>query len=242
MTCLVVSSTDLRAQLLAGLLAQCGPVEIADACDCAEAAIAAIDRCRPALVILDRDGDSDDCERIARHLQSASDPPRLLLLSCDPRLEPLRRELALTIDRAETWQALLRCVRAIDGAGAGQVGLADPLPDYSHFERLRPRERAVLELIGAGLSSRDIALALGVSPQTVETYRKSISAKLGASGARLVRLAVLWSIVHFSRLPSSRQAHEGDGHEHGLGLPAASWGWQEARVAHDAAGLDGTEP
>lgn len=217
MACLVVSSTDMRAQLLAGLLAQCCPAAIADTCDSAAAAIAAIDRCRPELVILDRDGDTDDCERIARHLRSVSAGARLILLSSDPRLDPLRRELAPVIDRTESWQALLRCVRASDGASRLHAELVDPLPDVSCFESLRPRERSVLELLGSGLGSRDIARALGVSLQTVETYRKGVSAKLGVSGARLVRIAVLYSCVYLGRLHSPRPHLDGNGH----GLPEA---------------------
>ncbi len=191
MGCLVVSSTTLRAELLAGLLAQCCPVTIAAACDSAAAAIAAIDRSRPELVILDRDGETDDCQRIARHLIGMGATARLILLSSDPRLEPLRCERACRIDQADSWPALLRSVRASNQLSRHQAELVDPLPDLARFERLRPRERSVLELIGAGLASRDIATSLGVSLQTVETYRKNVSAKLGVSGARLVRIAVL---------------------------------------------------
>ncbi len=208
MACLVVSSTGLRAQLLAGLLSQCGPVAIAGACDSAAAAIAAIDRCRPDLVIVDRDGDSDDCERIARHLLQGSARARLILLSADARLEPLRRELAPLIDRITTWQALLRCVRPY-GEASAQAEQVDPLPEMSRFERLSPRERAVLELLGSGLGSRAIAQVLGVSLQTVETYRKSLSAKLGVSGARLVRIAVLCSCVYPELLPDPVEGRSG---------------------------------
>ena len=39
--------------------------------------------------------------------------------------------------------------------------------------------------------NKQIAQELGLSVATVETYRKSISAKLGLSGAELVRAAAL---------------------------------------------------
>ena len=198
MACLVVSSTGIRAQVLAGLLAQCCSVVIAEACDSAAAALIAIDRFRPSLVILDRDGDSDDCERIARHLLQVSTGAHLILLSLDPRLDPLRTALAPRVARPESWQALLSCVLASEEASCRPAELVDPLPDGAQFEGLRPRERSVLELIGSGLGSRDIARVLGVSQHTVETYRKSLSAKLGVSGARLVRVAVLYSCIHSS--------------------------------------------
>lgn len=216
MACLVVSDTVLRAQLLAGLLSQCCPVTIAAACE-SVAAIALIERNRPDLVILDRDGETDDCERIARHLIGTCASARLILLSSDPRLDPLRRDLAPVIESIGSWEALLRVVRTSDPtftrqAGGRQTGLVDPLPDGSRFERLSPRERSVLELIGAGLASRDMATSLGVSLQTVETYRKNVSAKLGVSGARLVRIAVLYSCVHVGRLLCQPPAFAGCGH------------------------------
>jgi len=219
MDCLVVSSTALRAQLLAGLLSQCCPVTIAAACDSAVVAITAIERSRPELVILDRDGETDDCQRIARHLIGTCATARLILLSSDPRLDPLQSELASVIDRVGTWQALLRSVRACEPASRRPTALLDPFPDASLFERLRPRERAVLELIGAGLASRDIAIGLGVSLQTVETYRKHLSAKLGVSGARLVRIAVLYSCLSVARLrcpPHGLDDHGQRDHGHGL--------------------------
>lgn len=56
---------------------------------------------------------------------------------------------------------------------------------------LRPREMDVFRLIGQGLTTADIGRRLGISKNTVETHRKSISAKVGVSGAELVHLATL---------------------------------------------------
>lgn len=58
-------------------------------------------------------------------------------------------------------------------------------------ERLSRREMDVFTGIGRGLSSADIATELGISIQTVETHRKGVVKKLGATGAELVRIAVL---------------------------------------------------
>jgi RNA polymerase sigma factor (sigma-70 family) len=46
------------------------------------------------------------------------------------------------------------------------------------IERLTPRERAVLELLAEGMSHRDIAARLDISPRTVEVYKARMMEKL----------------------------------------------------------------
>ncbi|HLJ11598.1 MAG TPA: response regulator transcription factor [Planctomycetaceae bacterium] len=60
-------------------------------------------------------------------------------------------------------------------------------------DRLTDREMEVFELIGQGLSSRQIAVKLEVSPKTVETHREHIKDKLEVStSTELTRYAVQW--------------------------------------------------
>lgn len=58
-----------------------------------------------------------------------------------------------------------------------RIRLDRPEPDVA--ERLTGRERDVLRLISEGLSDRDIATALTISPRTAETHVSSILRKLG---------------------------------------------------------------
>lgn len=56
---------------------------------------------------------------------------------------------------------------------------------------LSPRERQILGLIGKGMTTKEIAGALGLSGHTVAGYRKSLCRKLGAhSTAELVAMGV----------------------------------------------------
>lgn len=55
---------------------------------------------------------------------------------------------------------------------------------------LTPREKEVMERLAQGLSSRDVAERLGISPRTVEVYKARMMEKLGAR--RLPDLIRLW--------------------------------------------------
>lgn len=49
---------------------------------------------------------------------------------------------------------------------------------------LSPREAEVVQLVGEGLSNKEIALRLGINPETVETHLKRARGKLGATDRR----------------------------------------------------------
>lgn len=72
------------------------------------------------------------------------------------------------------------------GAGGGQRSGIDALSD---------RELQAFELMGAGLSTVDIAARMSVSPKTVETYRVRIKEKLGLmSFAEVIQHATAWML------------------------------------------------
>jgi FixJ family two-component response regulator len=61
----------------------------------------------------------------------------------------------------------------------------------SRLSRLTPREREVLDLLVEGLSQRDIAGRLAISPRTVEVYKARMMEKLQCrSLAELIRAAL----------------------------------------------------
>ncbi|MBB6429002.1 response regulator transcription factor [Algisphaera agarilytica] len=68
-------------------------------------------------------------------------------------------------------------------------------PAQSPVSTLSDRELEVFELLGDGLSSRDIAARLHLSVKTVETYREKIKTKLSLkNGSELTRHAIHWAM------------------------------------------------
>ncbi len=91
-----------------------------------------------------------------------------------------------TVLRGETYlsEALRHQLEARSGVPVGE----------SHpVDRLSNRELQVLNLIGRGVSSREIARELGLSVKTVESHRQSLKRKLHlATNAQLVQYAINW--------------------------------------------------
>jgi DNA-binding NarL/FixJ family response regulator len=79
----------------------------------------------------------------------------------------------------------------VQRAVAGDDGPRSPI------DRLSDREMEVFELIGQGLTVRQIAAKLQLSPKTVETHREHIKEKLGLKNAtELTKHAVQWVLEH----------------------------------------------
>jgi two-component system, LuxR family, response regulator FixJ len=89
------------------------------------------------------------------------------------------------VDDAHLLAAINRCLaRAFDDLARDQS--VEEL--RARFDRLTPREAEVMDLVVDGFTSQAIALKLGISQRTVESYRVQIMGKMQAeSVAVLVR-------------------------------------------------------
>jgi DNA-binding CsgD family transcriptional regulator len=62
--------------------------------------------------------------------------------------------------------------------------------------RLTPRQREIVQLLAEGKSSKEVAVALGLSVKTAETHRANIMRRLDChSVSELVRYAVRNNII-----------------------------------------------
>jgi DNA-binding NarL/FixJ family response regulator len=102
-----------------------------------------------------------------------------------------------------------RVIEAIREVLAGRIYLSDEMSnrilhrlvdrdqsvEKSPIDTLSDRELEVLELIGRGLTTRQIARELHLSRKTVDTYRDHLKSKLQIKTANeLVRYAVAWTL------------------------------------------------
>ena len=151
-------------------------------------ALAGITRHSPSAVLVLGDLPRLGPTALARQIRRRS--PKIIVLVVGEGTKGHARVLPSTVDGQEILAAL---------AAPAPVG-ADPNADgpsgVGLLSSLTARERAVLKLLGEGLTLRTIAKRLEVSENTIRTHMQNLYAKLGAhSRLDVVRFAAQHGLV-----------------------------------------------
>jgi DNA-binding NarL/FixJ family response regulator len=193
--CVIVEDQEMFAQLVGGLLRSSCDLEILEIAGTLADGLAAIDRHHPSLLILDLELPDGSGLAAAEHLLAVAPHARVVVLSAQASRfvcpEALQQAVIAVVDKTQTWEVLVAQVAAYVREAGIRAPSLDPLERLSS---LTERERAVLRRLGQGAASKAIAHDLALSVSTVETHRRNIAAKLGVSGAELIRLAVLHNL------------------------------------------------
>jgi DNA-binding NarL/FixJ family response regulator len=197
--CVVVEDQVMFLQLLVAMLrGQQGLDVVGTALSVAEGTAVCLEL-RPDVLIFDLALPDGRGSEVAEALLAVQPSARLIVLSGEASSfvcpAPLRSALFAVVDKTRAYGSLSQEIAAlcrehrVEFSGAA----ADPAIFDAEMARqsLTTREQEIFQLIGSGLSNREIAAALHLSQRTVETHRKNIVAKLGFSGPDLVRLAAL---------------------------------------------------
>jgi DNA-binding NarL/FixJ family response regulator len=175
-------------------------------------ALALAVRCRPDVVLLDLTMPGMSGLEVTAALRAQLPDARVLVLSMHAQDEYVVAAVrggahgyVLKDAGPAELRAAIRAVHA--GAGyfspavAGRLGAAvrgeaQAAVPRDRLERLTPREREVLAFVASGLTNRDIAARLGISPRTVESHRESVMKKLSLrSVADLTRFALQSGLI-----------------------------------------------
>lgn len=177
-------------QLLMAMLDRHPALQVVGSACSVAAGIDACSQLAPDLLILDIALPDGNGLSVARALAGLDPAARVIVLSSFAstveRPPELRSQIVAILDKSRAYQDLIREVEALLPDGVSPQ--SSPQLDLS---LLTPREQEILELVGHGCSSRQIAEQLIISQHTVETHRRNICSKLGLSGAALVRQASL---------------------------------------------------
>ncbi len=188
---LVVDDHEVVREGLRAFLELQDGIEVAGEAADGEEAIGVAERLDPDVVLMDLVMPKLDGLGAMRELRARVPRARVIVLTSflddDKLLPALRAGAAGYLLKNAPPPELARAVRA---AHAGEA-LLDPVVaarlvetlagDGDPLDRLTPREREVLELIGRGFPNKRIARRLEVSEKTVKTHVGHVLAKLGVT-------------------------------------------------------------
>jgi DNA-binding NarL/FixJ family response regulator len=200
---LVVDDHAVVRQGLRSLLELQDGIEVAgDAAD-GDQGVEAATRLRPDVILMDLVMPALDGVSAMRLLRERVPEARVIVLTSflddDKLLPALRAGAAGYLLKNAEPQEVIRAVRA---AHAGQTVL-DPVvaarlvetlaadDEGDPIDRLTPRERQVLVLIGRGFANKRIALELGLAEKTVKAHVGHVLAKLRVSDRTQAAIAAV---------------------------------------------------
>lgn len=121
----------------------------------------------------DIEGQPQEAAELLREALEGADGADILLASLPVASTEIRRLLQSILPPASAQNS----ERSDGGSGADVTNSRD----VAAVAALSPREREVLGLLGAGMTTKEIARTLAISCSTVKFHRKSIYAKLGVN-------------------------------------------------------------
>lgn len=205
---LVVDDHPLLREGVSQLINRQPDLEVCGEADSVQTAFAAVERTKPNVILLDlRLGHGDTLELI-KSIKARYPDVYILMLSQYDETTYVERTLRAGADgyviKQEAAEEVLAAIRTVL---AGEMYVSRKLAVLvlhkllskknttkgPTVESLTDRELQVFQLIGSGLTTRQIAAELRLSVKTIEAHREKIKSKLGLRNAsELVHSAVTW--------------------------------------------------
>jgi DNA-binding NarL/FixJ family response regulator len=190
------------------LIADETDLEVCGESSAAAEALSMIESTKPNLVLIDVSLEEGSGLELIKQIKASHPEVRMLVVSMhDESLFADRALSAGAMGYITKQKATTDLIQAIRKVLSGRVYLSERMtsrmlyrlvdkdqpPEDNPIERLSDRELEVFELIGQGVSTRQIAERLHISVKTVETHRENIKKKLDLeTNLELIRWAVQW--------------------------------------------------
>lgn len=191
LSCVIVEDQTMFLQMLHSMMRGVPDLEIVATSRSVAEGLAACERHKPDLLVLDLTLPDGSGVEVARRLAALSPASKTIILSGEASTfvcpADLHRRVHAVIDKTQVFDDLnaelkILLPKARGGSQSAKSSEARSL--------LSAREYEIFQLIGRGLMSKEIAEKLDVSPHTVQAHRKKIAQKLGTSGPELAQQAL----------------------------------------------------
>lgn len=211
----LVDDHPIVRQGLAQLLMQEADLHVCGEAEDETTALRLVAQLLPQLVIVDLSLRSGDGIELIKRLKAAHSTIPVLVLSMHDEIHYVERALrAGALGYLTKQEASTKVLAAVRHVLRGEIFLSDrvspsllkrllsgeaeePKPVVG---RLSDREMQVFRLIGDGLGTQEIAVRLGLSAKTIETYQAHIKDKLELRDSRkLVQFAIRWVLAQESK-------------------------------------------
>jgi DNA-binding NarL/FixJ family response regulator len=205
---LIADDHPVVCKALAQMLNRQGDLTCCGIVENAASASSAVDEHLPDLVLLDlnfKDGDGINLIKLLRNKN-----PDLRVLVVSQFNDHTYAEASLKagargyVTKSATVKEILMAIRTvlagniyfkkINGISLQRTGGdAVPLAKDGKAAKLTKRELEVLQMLGSGVRTKDIAIRLNLSIKTIETYRENLKEKLSLNNSsELVHFAICW--------------------------------------------------
>lgn len=205
---LIVDDHPLVREGLIGLISTQPDFEVCGEANGIAEAQELVEAMLPDVVIIDLTlKDGNGIELIKALKEQNGDIKMLVISMHDESLFAERALRAGAVGYVSKREAIRTVVQAVRTVLAGRLYLSPNMTERmvhlavgargdgagSPLDRLTDREIEIFEMIGRGLTSREIAQQLNLSPKTVETHREHVKEKLELkNAAELTKHAVQW--------------------------------------------------
>jgi len=206
MRVLLADNHALVRQGVRALLERAGFEVAGEACDGQEA-VQLVTAIRPDVAVLDISMPLLNGLDVAREIRKSAQRTRTILLTRHDEVQYVTEALRAGVKGyVLKSQAATDLVEAIQQVGRGGIYLSPNISRTvveaylngiaSPADPLTPRERQVLQMVGEGNSTKDVARILGISTKTAESHRARLMRKLDIhETASLVRYAIRRGLV-----------------------------------------------
>jgi DNA-binding NarL/FixJ family response regulator len=203
---LLADDHALIRQGLKALLEKQGFQVVGEASDGQEA-LRSVEKTQPDVAIIDISMPVLNGVETARELKKSSPKTKVILLTQHDEhqyvTESLRAGVRGYVLKSQAGDDLVQAIREVC---RGSVYLSPSISrtvvdaylsnEYVPADHLSGRERQVLQLVGEGNSTKDVALQLGISVKTAESHRARLMKKLDIhETASLVRYAIRRGLI-----------------------------------------------